>query len=369
MSNAVFLRPDENGEWGQIGTDPTSNMSEQLVFQSGATAIGAGTVHEVGGYAVLTIQTTITATATVAFEASQDGTLWVQILSTVPLGGTGASQNTTSSTSVLRFAISSVKYFRARVSSYTSGTVDVIGYASTSGFSPQMVTGTCGNSDTNSATTVLTASGEYNLLYDGTNWTRQRSALGAGDGSSSTGLPANALYGYNGTAWDRLRTVSVGDGIGTGLLANGNYVWDATGLVWNRMRSANSVADATTGTTTPSSIPYGFNGATFDRIRVGKVYKYIEYLNLPTSTSTTVWTPSSGKKFRLMGVSISTSASVHLHLRDSGTIFHTVRPLATTATFDFGNGYLSALVGNVLEIRNDSGTTTNVWVTAWGTEE
>lgn len=199
-------------------------------------------------------------------------------------------------------------------------------------------------------------------------WIRTRAAS-AGDALGGTNIPTSGLFGYNGTTWDRLRTVGAGDGIGTGLLANGNYVWDAIGLVWNRMRSANSVADATTGTTTPSSIPYGFNGTNFDRIRVGKVYKYIEYLNLPTSTSTTVWTPSSGKKFRLMGVSISTSASVHLHLRDSGTIFHTVRPLATTVTFSFGNGYLSALVGNVLEIRNDSGTTTNVWVTAWGTEE
>jgi hypothetical protein len=117
----------------------------------------------------------------------------------------------------------------------------------------------------------------------------------------------------------------------------------------------------------------GFNGSTFDRIRVGKVYKYIEYLNLPNATATTVWTPASGKKFRLMGVSISvsgTNAAVHLRDGAGGTVFHTARAAGTdTKDFSFGNGYLSTTANNVLEIYNLTGGTINVHVTAWGTEE
>lgn len=262
MSNSVFLKPDENGNWGKVGTDAAGSMSEQLVFQSGAAAVGNGTAHEVGGYAVLTIQTTITATATVAFEASQDGILWVQILSTVPLGGTGASQNTTSSTSVLRFAVSSVKYFRARVSSHTSGTVDVIGYASTSGFSPQMVTGTFGNSDSNSATTVLTASGAYNLLFDGTNWVRQRA-------------------------------ISATDNVTVGLAANAQYVYDSPSLQWNRARSANGAADGSTGTNIGAQSLMAYNGTSWDRVRVDSNTN-VKVANTAQNKSTSVTIATSG---------------------------------------------------------------------------
>jgi len=175
------------------------------------------------------------------------------------------------------------------------------------------------------------------------------------------------MFGYNGTAWDRIKTAA-SDALGsTGVLAAGTTLFNGGNFV--RQRTADSIFDGNAGGLIPATVSYGFAGITFDRVRVGKVYRYIEYLNLPTATSTTIWTPAAGRKFRLMGVIVTTSASVHLHLRDSTTVFHTVRCLATGQSFDFGNGYLSAAANNVLEIRNDSGTTTNVWVTAWGTEE
>ena len=312
MSNAVFLRPDENGEWGQIGIDPTSNVSQELVFQDGATAIGNGTVVDVSGYNSLMATLTSTGSAVIQFEYSMDDVSWVSLPGQI-IQNTGAniSLNTSltiTSTTFIRFNIVGLKYVRFRISTYTSGVIGVSAVGSTG--SVQYSSGASlafGNIDTNAANNTLLGVGAYNLLFDGTSWTRQRTVSQVGDGVTGTGSSSAGLVAFNGTTWDR--------------------------------------------------------------VRVGKVYKYIEYLNLPTSTTTTVWTPAGGKKFRLMGVSISTSASVHLHLRDSGTIFHTVRPLATTVTFEFGNGYLSAVVGNVLEIRNDSGTTTNVWVTAWGTEE
>jgi hypothetical protein len=186
-------------------------------------------------------------------------------------------------------------------------------------------------------------------------------------------LPANALFGYNGTTWDRIRTVGAGDGITTGLLAQGGYGWDATGTVWNRLRTANSVLDGTSGTTMGAQSLMAFNGTSWDRVRVGKVYKHIEYLTLPDATGTTVWAPASGKKFRLMGISVSCGSAGRLALRDGSTgtdfIVRFLYAGADTKNFDFGNGYLSLQADRVLELRNNSGATVNAWVTAWGTEE
>jgi len=313
MSHSVFLKPDENGNWGKVGSDATGNMSEELVFQNGATALGNGTVQDVGGYSVLMIRVTISATATVSFETSVDGTNYNAITGMV---GSTATGSNTSVTNDYRFNIGGVKWFRARISSYTSGTVDVVGYASSSGL---IVTSgsiqSYGSGDTNSTTLNLQGVGAYNLLFDGTNWTRQRAANNAPDGNNGGFVSANGLFAFNGTSWDR--------------------------------------------------------------VRAGKVYKYIEYLSLANATATTVWTPASTKKFRLMGVSISCGSTGNkFHLRagtaGSGTAFYTFRSTGSagdTQSFYFGNGYLATNVNDVLEIYNATGVTADVWVTAWGTEE
>ena len=308
MSNSVFLKPDENGNWGKVGTDASGNVSQELVFQDGATAVGNGTAVDVSGYATLMLRVTISATAQVNFETSVDGTNYNAIAGMV---GSTATGSNTSTTNDYRFNIGGVKWFRARISAYTSGTVGVIGYASTTG---TIVTGgainSYGSSDANSISLNLQGVGAYNLLFDGTNWQRQRAASQVIDGSNGAPLPTTALMGYNGTTWDR--------------------------------------------------------------VRVGKVYKYIEFLNLANATATTVWTPSAGKKFRLMGVQVAVSAAANVGLRDgsAGSPFITFRTSGIdTKTFDLGNGYLSSTVINPLEIYNASGATINVWVTAWGTEE
>lgn len=422
MSNSVFLKPDENGNWGKVGTDAAGSMSEQLVFQSGATAVSDGTVADVSGYTSLRVYVTIGSTSnTVTGQGSDDGvTYYTQVPITSSTSGISAN-------GTYIYNVTGFKFFRLRVSAYVSGSVTVTGYASVGDYSSPVTTGSFGALDTNSQNGVLLGVGAYNLLFDGSAWARQRSAWGAGDAHNSAGLGTTALMGFNGSTWDRVRTVGAGDGIGTGLLAQGGYVWDSTGLVWNRARSANGVGDGTTGTTmfaqslmafngtswdrvrsvntgqlrttlysssgaepnigntlasdnttlanglVSNAVQWAYNGAAFDKVRVGKVYKYIEFLNLANATATTVWTPASGKKFRLMGVSISvsgTNAAVHLRDGAGGTVFHTARASGTdTKDFYFGNGYLSTAANNVLEIYNLTGSTINVHVTAWGTEE
>lgn len=365
MSNSVFLKPDENGNWGKVGTDAVGNMSELLTFQSGATALGNGTAVDVSGYATLFVQVTISATATVQFEGSLDGTTYTQLGSNAQ-NGTGTSQTSTTATGLFRFNVAGLKFFRARISSYTSGTVDVIGYASTATFTAQYLTQTYGNNDTNGISGQLLGVGAYNLLFDGTNWARQRSATGAGDGNSSNGLPTTTLMAFNGTNWDRVRSVNTGQLKTTLYNSTGNEV-----LITSYGNTDGNVATAQTMIT--SAYNQGFNGSTFDRVRVGKVYKYIEYLNLANATATTVWTPAAGKKFRLMGVMIGLGATNGLvHLRDGagGSAFFTARDAAAASIqFSFGNGYLSSTANNVLEIYNATGSTINAWVTAWGTEE
>lgn len=363
MSNSVFLKPDENGNWGKVGTDAAGSMSEQLVFQSGATAVGNGTPADVSGYATLSVRVSISGTATVTFETSVDGTNYNVITG---MTGSVATGSSTSSSSDYRFNIGGVKWFRARISSLTAGAVvDAIGNASTTGVIVQSgAINSYGSSDTNSAGTLLQGVGAYNLLYDGTNWIRQRMATN--DGTSANGSASASLMGFNGTTWDRLRSVN------TGQLKVSLFSATGVDIVGFGLSQADNNASTIGGVAT-QTYNFGYNGATWDRVRVGKVYKYIEYLNLANATGTTVWTPASGKKFRLMGVMIGLGATNGLvHLRDGvgGSAFFTARDAnAASIHFSFGNGYLSGVADRALEVYNATGSTINVWVHAWGTEE
>ena len=99
---------------------------------------------------------------------------------------------------------------------------------------------------------------------------------------------------------------------------------------------------------------YGFNGATFDRMRV---QSKITPVSLGAGTTeTTIWTPQSGRKFRLMGFVLNASAGTLLTFKDNTagtTIFTLTVPanVPTQITPDLlGNGYLSATINNVLTV-------------------
>lgn len=322
----------------QQNTSSGTGTSGLLTFQNAATALGNGTEIDVSAYTTLTVRVSISATATVQFEESVDGTNWTNIVGRTPAGGFNLNTQNLAGSGEFTFAIAGFKFMRFRISAYTSGTVTVTGYAS-GGASPNFngVISQFGNVDTNGATNYLQGVGAYNLLYDGSNWSRRRSVV---------------------------------DGLTTGIAASHNLLYGGT--VYQRQSSASNIPDGTAGAVMGGSASFGFMGTGFDRVRFGKVYKWMEYITLPTGTASTVWTPAAGKKFRLMGVQISTSAAAQVHLRDGagGTRFHSQRTGgADTKDFNFGNGYLSAAANNVLEILNSTGSSVDVWVTAWGTEE
>lgn len=87
-------------------------------------------------------------------------------------------------------------------------------------------------------------------------------------------------------------------------------------------------------------------------------------------SETTVWTPASGKKFRLTGVIISLSANANLTLKDNtaGTTLMVLPILANTPlVLDFGTGFLSAAANNVLTATSSAAA--NLSGTLFGKEE
>ena len=86
----------------------------------------------------------------------------------------------------------------------------------------------------------------------------------------------------------------------------------------------------------------------------------------------TVWTPTSGKRVRLMGVTISVSAACNVLFEDNSAgagnfVFRTPKLLADTPyTFDLGNGKLLSAADNVLKATSSAAA--NVTGTLYGVE-
>lgn len=126
---------------------------------------------------------------------------------------------------------------------------------------------------------------------------------------------------------------------------------------------------------------YGFNGASWDRVRLADVFKTVV---ATAAGNTAVWTPGAGNYFRLMGFSITVAGTIAaagvqtIQLLDGATaIKNFVTPLGTTATAvssahfgeDMGQGYRSSALANVLEINlADAMLTGGVAINVWGTQ-
>jgi hypothetical protein len=120
-----------------------------------------------------------------------------------------------------------------------------------------------------------------------------------------------------------------------------------------------------------ATFPYGFNGTSWDKVRVANISKDISAVTV--TTITTLWTPGVGKKFRLMGGTLSCSTAVSILFEDNtagAIIFRTPKLLVDTPyTFEVngGQGFLSAVANNVLKATSSAaGVITG---TLFGTEE
>ena len=364
MSNSVFLKPDENGNWGSI--NPATTLS---ALQSGATATGNGTQLDVSNYSTIVLNVAFGGTATVVTEGSVDGTSWDLINGySLVSGFVNIQVSSLTTNSRIRFYVAGLKYFRARISSWTSGTVDVLAEctSATGVFAPNTVSA---GTDSASSSGYNPINASYGYIFDGTNWVRSRTASILTDSTSGGTLGASALWGFNGTNFDRVRTTN--GQVRTSIYGTTGNVADVYLTSVDNVSSAYGLVSY--------SYPYLFNGSTFDRARIEKTFKWNEYLSLPTNTTFTVWTPTSTKTIRIMGMSVSVSGACALNVRvgtaGSGSRIAVLRFAgAGNYSIDFGNGYKATnATTDVLEINNPAtnptSATVDVHVSAWGTEE
>lgn len=85
------------------------------------TATGASAPFDVGGLSVVACYVAISATATVAFQGTVDGTNWVTIQA-LNLNS-GATATTTTATGLFQISVAGLSRIRFNVTAYTSGTV------------------------------------------------------------------------------------------------------------------------------------------------------------------------------------------------------------------------------------------------------
>jgi hypothetical protein len=136
-----------------------------------------------------------------------------------------------------------------------------------------------------------------------------------------------------------------------------------------------------------ANVCYLYNGSTWDRPRTPNIFKQA---TATASGSTALWTPTAGKKFRLMRFRVqvtglakaASSADLVITLLDSAsdigvgqvvtipTTAGTTGNILDSAWIDLGNGRLSALANNVLNINLSFALIGGlVNVTCCGTEE
>lgn len=111
-----------------------------------------------------------------------------------------------------------------------------------------------------------------------------------------------------------------------------------------------------------------YNGATWDRDRTPIVFKPIALT--AATAETTIWTPTSGKKFRLMGFTLTCGAGSTLTFKDNTggtTVFAARGGTDVPISVQLGNGILSGAINRVLTVTR--GTSATLDGTVWGTEE
>ena len=122
----------------------------------------------------------------------------------------------------------------------------------------------------------------------------------------------------------------------------------------------------------PGMGPTRISGQNGEIVYIATTFKGLSALDI--GSIATAWTPASGKKFRLMGGSISVSAAGNVLFEDNAAgagnfVFRTPKLAADTPyTFVVGNnGKQSAAANNVLKATlSVAGTVTG---TLWGTED
>jgi hypothetical protein len=148
-------------------------------------------------------------------------------------------------------------------------------------------------------------------------------------------------------------------------------IWQGNGnnVVSFVNNGSDAVANSSLGSLAVTNYNAQYDGNTnWVRVRAAQVFKVVA-LGAGTA-ETTIWTPTTGKKFRLMGFLLTVGAASTLTFKDntSGTTIFAARGTTDTPiAVVLGNGILSAAANNVLTVTR--GTSATLDGVAWGTEE
>jgi hypothetical protein len=90
-----------------------------------------------------------------------------------------------------------------------------------------------------------------------------------GDGVANSAIGAVAIEGFNGTTWDRIRVVDANEApaASVGLLGTAPYL-RTSGPGWSQHFSGAAIGDGDTGAGSQAAALQGFNGTTWDRVRL-----------------------------------------------------------------------------------------------------
>jgi hypothetical protein len=179
-----------------------------------------------------------------------------------------------------------------------------------------------------------------------------------------TGFQTTLVGGFDGTALRALLTDQAGSlGIAGGAALTDGSKSSALGI---------GVAGSTSQSWPLCVGVQLFDGAALRYARVPSKWTDVNAVAVVAGVGFTAWTPGAGKKFRLMGYALSSSAAAAIIFGDNavGTVLHRTPLLAAAGVFagpPMGNGQLSAAANNVLKIDVSVNSTLTGFL--FGTEE
>ena len=267
---------------------------QSLTLQSAATATGNGTVLPVSQFTSVAVQVTISATATVTFEGTQDGSTWASTVCSSTANTSGTLVTSATATGLYQCSVAGLSHFRARISSYGSGTVTVNGRATTAVISKKS-----GNAATATA-----------LAANGANCSAGSFPLGVDESGAAEGCTVASGSG----------TVTV---VGAGTLTSGALVTGG-GTQTAQTPAPTGTMDASGNISTPGSISTGVGGTASGVVEL----KQGTAPSLGT-TSVKLYAPTSVTSF---GIVLPAASATGFMLGTDATNVNTISYVGSTGT-------------------------------------
>ena len=209
----------------------------------------------------------------------------------------------------------------------------------------------------------LTAQDIQNQVYDATAKALKALLVDA----AGLGLTEDPDDDALATTKDSLRVIGL-------LYAMGATAWARLKILGNADASGATITGNDSNALKVLSLPYKLVGtSTGDMERMPNVFKVVDAVAITAGTPAVLWTPASGKKVRLMGFVLSSSAAAALEFQDSGaagTVIVQTPLLAAAQAYppvDLRNGKLLAAANATLNL--DVTATSTVSGMVWGMEE